>query len=58
MMFLKKRIDDSRIVMLGVLPEYLNPGIGGVLFYEIGPPDHGTPGSRAAKQAGCSKTMS
>jgi GNAT superfamily N-acetyltransferase len=35
MLFLKKRVDDSRIIMLGVLPEYLNSGIGGVLFYEI-----------------------
>jgi len=30
----KKRIDFIRIVILGVLPEYLNSGIGGVLFYE------------------------
>jgi GNAT superfamily N-acetyltransferase len=34
MMFLKKRINDSRIIILGVLPEYMNAGIGGVLFYE------------------------
>ncbi|MBI5470782.1 MAG: hypothetical protein HY961_00410 [Ignavibacteriae bacterium] len=30
----KKRIDFVRIVILGVIPEYLNSGIGGVLFYE------------------------
>ncbi len=30
----KKKIDFIRIVILGVLPEYLNSGIGGVLFYE------------------------
>ena len=30
----KKRIDFVRIVILGVVPEYLNSGIGGVLFYE------------------------
>ena len=30
----KKRIDNSRIIILGVIPEYLNSGIGGVLFYE------------------------
>ncbi len=34
MVFLKKRIDYSRIVILGVLPEYRNSGIGGILFYE------------------------
>jgi GNAT superfamily N-acetyltransferase len=32
----KKRIDFMRIVILGVLPEYLNSGIGGLLFYETG----------------------
>ncbi|MEK9135660.1 MAG: hypothetical protein AAB393_00950, partial [Bacteroidota bacterium] len=32
----KKRIDFIRIIILGVLPEYLNSGIGGVLFYETG----------------------
>jgi len=31
----RKKIDFIRIVILGVLPEYLNSGIGGVLFYEI-----------------------
>lgn len=32
----KKRIDGVRIIILGVVPEYLNTGIGGVLFYETG----------------------
>ena len=32
----KKRINRTRIVILGVLPEYRNSGIGGVLFYETG----------------------
>jgi hypothetical protein len=32
----KKRIKMGRIVMLGVLPEFRNSGIGGVLFYETG----------------------
>ena len=32
----RKRINFVRIIMLGVLPEYLNTGIGGVLFYETG----------------------
>jgi hypothetical protein len=32
----KKKIDFIRIIILGVLPEYLNSGIGGVLFYETG----------------------
>jgi GNAT superfamily N-acetyltransferase len=32
----KKRIDRVRIVILGVLPEYLNSGVGGLLFYETG----------------------
>lgn len=30
----KKRINVVRIVILGVLPEFLHSGIGGVLFYE------------------------
>jgi hypothetical protein len=30
----KKRINYARVVMLGVLPEFRNSGIGGVLFYE------------------------
>ncbi len=30
----KKRINRVRIVILGVLPEYRNSGIGGVLFHE------------------------
>ncbi len=32
----RKKINAARIVILGVLPEYLNTGIGGVLFYETG----------------------
>jgi len=32
----KKRINFVRIVILGVLPEYLNTGLGGLLFYETG----------------------
>lgn len=36
LMLFKKRIDFMRIIILGVLPEYLNSGIGGVLFYETG----------------------
>ena len=32
----KKRIDFIRIIILGVIPEYLNSGVGGVLFYETG----------------------
>jgi hypothetical protein len=36
MLLFKKRITYARIVMLGVLPEFLNAGIGGVLFYETG----------------------
>lgn len=34
LLLFKKRVDAVRIVILGVLPEYLNSGIGGVLFYE------------------------
>ena len=34
LLLFKKRIDFVRIIILGVLPEYLNSGIGGVLFYE------------------------
>ena len=30
----KKKIDTVRIIVLGVLPEYLNSGAAGVLFYE------------------------
>ena len=30
----KKRINAVRIMILGVLPEYLNSGIGGLLFHE------------------------
>jgi GNAT superfamily N-acetyltransferase len=36
MVLFKRRIDFSRVMILGVLPEYLNSGIGGVLFYETG----------------------
>jgi GNAT superfamily N-acetyltransferase len=32
----RKRVNFCRIVMLGVLPEYLNSGIGGALFYDTG----------------------
>lgn len=34
MLLFRKRVDNSRIIILGVLPEYLNSGIGGILFYE------------------------
>lgn len=30
----RKKIDFMRIIILGVLPKYLNSGIGGALFYE------------------------
>lgn len=36
LLLFKKRIDFVRIIILGVVPEYLNSGIGGVLFYETG----------------------
>lgn len=36
MLLLRKRINFMRIVILGVLPEYLNTGLGGLLFYETG----------------------
>jgi GNAT superfamily N-acetyltransferase len=36
LLLFKKKIDFMRIVILGVLPEYLNTGIGGLLFYETG----------------------
>jgi hypothetical protein len=32
----KKRIHYSRVLVLGVLPELISTGIGGVLFYELG----------------------
>ncbi len=32
----KKRITYARVVMLGVLPEFMNSGIGAILFYETG----------------------
>jgi GNAT superfamily N-acetyltransferase len=34
LLLFKRQIDFIRIVILGVVPEYLNSGIGGVLFYE------------------------
>ncbi|MDH3253004.1 MAG: hypothetical protein OEM41_09450 [Ignavibacteria bacterium] len=36
LMLHKKKINHCRIVILGVLPEYMNTGIGGLLFYETG----------------------
>lgn len=36
MLLFKRSIDFIRIIILGVIPEYLNTGIGGVLFYETG----------------------
>ncbi len=36
MILLKKRIHQVRIVILGVIPEYRNTGLGVVLFYEVG----------------------
>ncbi|HCV43056.1 MAG TPA: hypothetical protein DGH68_06195 [Bacteroidetes bacterium] len=36
LLLFKKRINFMRVVILGVLPEYLNTGIGGLLFYETG----------------------
>ncbi|MBP1648370.1 MAG: hypothetical protein H6Q30_1815 [Bacteroidetes bacterium] len=36
LLLFKKRIDRVRVIILGVVPEYLNTGIGGVLFYETG----------------------
>jgi len=46
----KKKIDFIRIIILGVLPEYLNSGIGGVLFYETGrrAVEHGYPHGEAS----------
>lgn len=32
----KKRITYARVVMLGVIPEFINSGIGALLFYETG----------------------
>jgi GNAT superfamily N-acetyltransferase len=32
----RKRINQVRIIILGVHPDYLNSGIGGLLFYETG----------------------
>lgn len=39
----KKKIDKVRVMVLGVVPEYLNSGAGGVLFYET---------AKVAKQLG------
>ncbi|MEW6511379.1 MAG: hypothetical protein AB1428_10505 [Bacteroidota bacterium] len=36
LLLLKKKVDRVRIVILGVLPEYGNSGIGAALFYETG----------------------
>jgi GNAT superfamily N-acetyltransferase len=36
LLLFKKKIDRVRIIILGVLPEYANTGIGAVLFYETG----------------------
>ena len=36
LLLFKKKIDGVRIIILGVVPEYLNTGVGGVLFYETG----------------------
>jgi hypothetical protein len=35
-LLLKKRIHFCRVMVLGVLPEYLSTGMGGLLFYELG----------------------
>jgi GNAT superfamily N-acetyltransferase len=32
----KKRINFARVMVLGVLPEHMNSGIGSLLFYELG----------------------
>jgi GNAT superfamily N-acetyltransferase len=36
LLLFKKQINFARIVILGVLPEYANSGIGAALFYETG----------------------
>lgn len=36
MLLFKKKMDRVRIIILGVIPEYANTGIGGALFYETG----------------------
>lgn len=50
LLFQKKRINEVRIVILGVIPEYLNSGIGGLLFYETGVrcTEHGYPVGEAS----------
>lgn len=32
----RKRLNYCRVMVLGVLPEYLSSGLGGLLFYELG----------------------
>ena len=46
----RKKIDFVRIITLGVIPEYLNTGIGGVLFYETArrAVEHGFPHGEAS----------
>ena len=36
LLLFRRRIDTVRIVILGVLPEYANAGVGSILFYETG----------------------
>jgi hypothetical protein len=36
MLLQRKRINYARVVILGVIPEYVNSGIGALLFYETG----------------------
>ena len=36
MLLFKRKIDRVRIIILGVLPEYANTGLGAALFYETG----------------------
>ena len=58
MLFLKKRIDYARIVILGVLPEYLNSGIGGAPLLRDRTGDAPQNGIPTARRAGCWKTTS
>ena len=50
MLLFKRKIDFVRIIILGVVPEYANTGIGGVLFYETGRRcvEHGYPHGEAS----------
>jgi GNAT superfamily N-acetyltransferase len=50
LLLFRKRIDFIRIVILGVVPEYRNSGIGAVLFYETGrrAVEHGYPHGEAS----------